>query len=248
MSDVVLLSVTVALVLGALVGWVLTELAWQIPRGLPVRTGRSANGAEQSVSWAGTPLLRVGAHREQVDPKGRVAVRSPALEVITSALFGAMVLCFGLSWTLPAYLTLAAASVLLAVVDLQYQRLPDVIVGPFAVTALALLTVAAVGEGTPEPLVRALIGAAILFICYLVLAVISPGGIGMGDVKLAGVLGLYLAYLGWRALILGAAGGFVIAGVVGIGLLATHRADRETMVPFGPAMLLAAMIAVIIYS
>ena len=82
----------------------------------------------------------------------------------------------------------------------------------------------------------------------VILALISPGGLGMGDVKLAGLLGLYLAYLGSRALLLGVAGGFVLAAVVGIELLATHRADRKTMVPFGPAMLLATLIAVIIYS
>lgn len=241
------LSVTVAFVLGALVGSVLTVLAWQVPRG-SVRSGRSADGAEQSGVRADLPLLRAGARRALTGRQGEVAVRSPALELITGGLFGAMTLCFGLTWTLPAYLILAAASALLAVVDLQHRRLPDVILGPFAVAALALLTVAALGQGTWEPLVRALTGAAILFVCYLMLALISPGGLGMGDVKMAGVLGLYLAYLGWRALILGAAGGFAIAAVVGIGLLATHRADRETMVPFGPAMLLAAMIAVIIYS
>ena len=238
----------VAMALGALVGSVLTELAWRIPRGRPMRSARSTNGAEMPGLWADTALFTIGARRNQQGRRGFVAVRSPVLELITGALFAAMALCFGLSWTLPAYLTLAAASVLLAVVDLQHHRLPDVIVGPFAAAALALLTVAAFGQGTWEPLVRALAGAAILLTCYLILALISPGGMGMGDVKLAGVLGLYLAYLSWRALILGAAGGFVIAAVVGIGLLATHRAGRETMVPFGPAMLLAAMTAVIIYS
>jgi len=239
-------SIIVAALLGALIGSVLTVLAWRVPRGLPVRAGLSAEGAEQSALWRDAPLLHIGAHDENRRWHGVVAVRPPVLELITGALFAVMVLRFGLSCTLPAYLTLAAASVLLSVVDLQHQRLPDVIVGPFAVAASALLAVAAFGEGTWEPLVRALAGGAILFAFYLILALITPGGLGMGDVKLAGVLGMYLAYLSWRTLILGAAGGFVIAAVVGVALLAARRASHQTLVPFGPAMLLAAMIAVIV--
>ncbi len=239
-------SIVVAALLGALIGSMLTVLAWRVPRGLPVRAGLSAEGAEQSALWRDAPLLHISA-RGNGQWQGVVAVRPPVLEVITGALFALTVLRFGLSWTLPAYLTLAAASVLLSVIDLQHQRLPDVIVGPFAVAASALLTVAAFGEGTWEPLVRALAGGAILFAFYLILALISPGGLGMGDVKLAGVLGMYLAYLSWRTLILGAAGGFVIAALVGIGLMAARRASRDSMVPFGPSMLLAAMGAVFIY-
>jgi leader peptidase (prepilin peptidase)/N-methyltransferase len=68
----------------------------------------------------------------------------------------------------------------------------------------------------------------------------------MGDVKLAGVLGWYLAYLSWRTLIYGAAGGFVISALVSVVLLATRRVDRRAHLPFGPSMLLAAVLAVIV--
>ena len=99
-------------------------------------------------------------------------------------------------------------------------------------------------RGTWESLLRALLGAAISFAVYLVLALISPSSLGMGDVKLAGVLGLYLGYLGWRTLILGAVGGFVIAALIGLVLLAMRRVTLRTQVPFGPPMLAAALVAV----
>jgi len=147
---------------------------------------------------------------------------------------------------LPAYLLLATTGVLLGVIDLQHQRLPNVIVAPFAVGSVLLLTLAALGSGAWESLARALVGGVALFVVYLVLALISPASLGMGDVKLAGVLGLLMAYLSWRALFYGAAGAFVISALIGIAILITRRGHRRTQLPFGPSMLLAALIAVLL--
>jgi leader peptidase (prepilin peptidase)/N-methyltransferase len=203
---------------------------------------------ELPATWVDVPVLRVrprersrrlGAAAQQHGPV--VAVRPPVLEVLTAGLFAVMVMQFGVSWTLPAYLTLAVFAVLLGVIDLQHLRLPNSIVGPFAVLTPILLAVAAVGQETWEPLLRAAIGGAALFVVYLILALISPSGLGMGDVKLAGVLGMYLAFVSWRTLIYGAAGGFVISALVSIILLATRRVDRRAHVPFGPSMLVAAV-------
>jgi leader peptidase (prepilin peptidase)/N-methyltransferase len=82
-------------------------------------------------------------------------------------------------------------------------------------------------------------------VLYLVLALISPASLGMGDVKLAGVLGLLMAYMSWRTLLYGATGAFVISAVIGIGILVTRRGNRRTQLPFGPSMLLAALVAIV---
>lgn len=243
-------SVVSAAVLGAVLGSVLSTIGWRVPGGLALPAGRptarAATGDGRG-SPAAAPAGHGGGRGET--PRWRAAgvVRRLVLGVVTGGLFAGMTLRFGVTWTLPAYLLLAAGAVLLAVVDLRLQRLPDAIVGPFAAGAVALLVVAAVGQGTAEPLVRALAGGAALFVVYLILAMISPGGLGMGDVKLAGVLGMYLAYLSWRAWILGAAGGFVVVALVGVGLMVAGRASRDTLVPFGPSMLLAAMAAVMLH-
>jgi leader peptidase (prepilin peptidase)/N-methyltransferase len=79
---------------------------------------------------------------------------------------------------------------------------------------------------------------------YLVLALIAPSGLGMGDVKLAGLLGLYLGWLGWGAVVLGAMAGFVVQAVVALLLLATRRIGLRGELPFGPAMLAGAALVI----
>jgi leader peptidase (prepilin peptidase)/N-methyltransferase len=86
---------------------------------------------------------------------------------------------------------------------------------------------------------RAAAGGAILFVIYLILAIISPGGMGMGDVKFAAPIGLYLGYLGWSQLLYGGLLGFILNGVVTVLVLRKNRAVRTSEVPHGPSMLAA---------
>ena len=175
---------------------------------------------------------------------GGVAVRPPAVELGTALLFGLAVLRFGLSWELPAFLFLAAAGVLLAVIDLQHHLLPNRVVVPSIGIGAGLLLIAALAEPDWNALLRAGLGAAVLFAVFLVLALISPRGLGMGDVKLAGLIGLYLGWLGWSAVFVGAVAGFVIQALLALVLLAGRRIGRRGELPFGPAMLLGAVVAI----
>jgi leader peptidase (prepilin peptidase)/N-methyltransferase len=84
-----------------------------------------------------------------------------------------------------------------------------------------------------------------LYVFYFVLAFIYPAGMGFGDVKLAGVLGLYLGWLGWAELVSGAFLGFLYGGVIGLGLMAVRRAGRKSKIPFGPFMLAGAYTAIL---
>ncbi|MDQ3465383.1 MAG: prepilin peptidase, partial [Actinomycetota bacterium] len=76
-------------------------------------------------------------------------------------------------------------------------------------------------------------------------ALISPEGFGFGDVKLGGLLGLYLGWLGWDFVILGVVAGFLIGTVIALVLMALRRASLRTPVPFGPALLAGALAAVV---
>jgi leader peptidase (prepilin peptidase)/N-methyltransferase len=193
-------------------------------RYVPAVSSGTAEGAPAAVALA--PPHAVG-----------VRVRSPIPAVATAALCGLAALRFGATWQLPAFLALAVAGVLLAVIDLEHRLLPNRIVGPAAAAGAALLTVAALAGGDGHALVRAGLGAAVLFLVYLVLALIAPSGLGMGDVKLAGVLGLYLGWLGWGAVVFGAVAGFVVQAMIALALLATRRISLRGELPFGPAML-----------
>ena len=145
---------------------------------------------------------------------------------------------------LVAFLALTAVSIALALIDLDTKRLPNVIVVPALLSGVVLLGAAALVRGDLTALAGAALGGAGLFALYLVLALVSRGGMGMGDVKLAAVLGLYLGFLGWGNLLVGAFAAFVFGGVFGLLLLLVRRAGRKSAIPFGPWMILGAWLGV----
>ena len=172
-----------------------------------------------------------------------ISVRYPLVEAGTAALFVALAARFGWSPELPAYLYLGAVAVALAAIDLDVMRLPDRIVLPSYGVALVLLVAAALAGGGLGAALRGLAAAAALYGFHVILAR-YPRGMGGGDVKLAPLLGFYLGFLGWSSVAVGVFAGFVLGALVGAGLLATRRAARGTRVPFGPAMLAGAFLAV----
>jgi len=144
-----------------------------------------------------------------------------------------------------AYLYLASVSVTLALIDLDTRTLPNRIVLPSYLVGFGLLGGAAVADGDAGLLLRGSLGLAILWVVYLVLALIYPGGMGFGDVKLAGLLGLFLGYLGWGELIVGGFAAFLLGGIYGVGLLLAKRASRKSGIPFGPWMLAGAWVGIL---
>ena len=149
-------------------------------------------------------------------------------------------------WSLlPAYLFLGAVGAALTLIDLDVHRLPDLLVLPSYPIALGLLLVPTVVTGHWDALLRALLAGLSLFVAYLVLALVSPGGggLGFGDVKLAGVLGLLLGWLGWSPVIVSAFAAFVAGGVTALLLLLVGRASRSSHIAFGPSMILGAWVA-----
>lgn len=234
--------------LGLLIGSFLNVVIWRLPRGESLsHPGSHCPGCGHAVrpydnvpvvSW----LLLRGRCR---DCGARISPRYPLVELLTGVLFGVMAWEFGATWELPAYLYLVAVGVALAFIDLDTRRLPNALTLPSYVVGLVLLAVPAVLDSRPDDLVRAVLGAAALFGFYFLLALIYPAGMGFGDVKLAGVLGLYLGFLGWDAVIVGGFAGFLIGAVVGVGLMVAGRARRRTAVPFGPSMLAGTLVGVL---
>jgi len=174
----------------------------------------------------------------------------PALAVgsVTAVLLGALAARVDpghLTLVLAAACWLAACAVPLACTDLAVQRLPDPLTGAaYAGTAVLLLAAAAVG-GPWSALVRALLGGLALAGFYLLLMVISPSGMSLGDVKLAASLGTLLAWFSWRLLLAGGFAGFLLGGVFAGALLVSRRAGRKQPIPFGPFMIAGAVLAVV---
>jgi leader peptidase (prepilin peptidase)/N-methyltransferase len=135
-------------------------------------------------------------------------------------------------------------TVVLVWIDADVHRLPDGIVLPAYPALLVLVALAAGGLGQWSSLWRALACMAALYAAYFVLAFISPSSLGFGDVKLAGLIGLVLGWLGVPHLLLGALAGFLVGGVVGLVLLVGRRVGLRSHIAFGPSMLVGAFVAI----
>ena len=148
------------------------------------------------------------------------------------------------AWELAALAWLALLAVPLGFIDAAVHRLPDPLTAAACVGALALLAVAALTGHQPGHIGRAAIGAAALACFYLALSVIRPGGMGLGDAKLAASVGAALGWTGWQALLTGTFAAFALAAIYGGVLLALHRATRTSPLPLGPFILIGALGAI----
>ena len=148
------------------------------------------------------------------------------------------------TWALVPFLGLVVVAVALSWIDLRERRLPNRIVLPAIAASVPLLLGAAVLDGDLARWLTALAGGAALFVLYLVLALVSPRGMGMGDVKLAALVGLFAGYLGWATLVVAAFAGFLVGGLAALVGIAAGMATRTTAIPFGPWMLVGLWLAV----
>ncbi len=250
--------VVVAGLYGLLIGSFLNVVVWRLPRGESlIRPASHCPNCDHPiraydnipvVSW----LVLRGKCRDCGNP---ISIRYPAIELGVGLFFAGIALWAvtgGLPSATPAafiialiaYLYLAAISVALAIIDLETRRLPNVLVLPAYLVGGVLLTAAALLNGDPWGLARAAIGAAALFTAYLLMALLSRGGMGFGDVKLAGVLGLFLAWLGWGQLAAGAFFPFLLGGLFSLVLVFARGAGRKSKIPFGPWMLIGAWVGI----
>lgn len=169
-----------------------------------------------------------------------------AAAVLTAAGFGALVLRFGLAPVLPALLAFAAAATVLTLVDLAEKRLPNAVIFPVLGVIAVLLVPATWAAGSWWPLLWALLGSLAMFAVYFVLALVSPSSMGMGDVKLALVIGLLLGWFGLNAWLIGLLAAFVVGGVIALVALALRRVTLRGSIPFGPSMLAGASVAILL--
>jgi leader peptidase (prepilin peptidase)/N-methyltransferase len=176
----------------------------------------------------------------------RFGITAWATALAGAATFAGLAWALGAGFGLVAFLLVAGYGLVLAPIDLACMRLPDPLVGTAFVATLAILTTGSILDGSYWPLARALTGAVAMFVGYLILALLPGAVLGFGDVKLAGVLGLVLGYLGWVQLVMGALLPLVINGPVALVLLLSGRVRRDSHLPLGPAMLVGAVLAAVL--
>jgi leader peptidase (prepilin peptidase)/N-methyltransferase len=214
----------VGLVGGALVPDLIARIPEPEPEPEPTAPGADAEEPKQLYAHvAARPGLR-----------WRTAVAG----AVAAGLLGGRV---GWDPALPFLLYLVPVCVALAVVDWHTRLLPTRLIAPSYVVVGALVALASLLSGDSGALVRALVGWLASFGFFFVLWFVHPRGLGYGDVRLSGLLGMALGWLGWAPLVLGVFGGFVL-GAVGGSLLSLTRVVRRRQHPFGPFMVLGALL------
>ncbi|MBI9115355.1 prepilin peptidase [Sanguibacter sp. YZGR15] len=233
--------------LGLAVGSFLNVVIWRVPRGESVVHPPSAcprcshpirsKDNVPVMSW----LLLRGRCRDCEAP---ISWRYPLVELTTGIVF-ALIALLGPDWTTPLYLYGAAIAIALTLIDIDVHRLPDRIVLPSYPVVLVLLVLASWGADDWPAMLRAVIGGAALLLAYFLMVLAYPAGMGLGDVKLAGIIGAYLAWAGWGQFAVGAFAAFILGGAYSVGLLLARKANRKSGVPFGPWMIAGALLGLL---
>jgi len=169
-----------------------------------------------------------------------------ALELATAAVLALLLGRFAGQPDVVAFAFLGALGVALAAIDITVQRLPDRLTLPAYPILIVLLTVAAIAGHDVAALGRALLGGLALAAAFLLLALLRPGQLGGGDIKLAGIAGMALGWLGWPALIAGALLGFVLSAVISLVLLGMRRVTLHSAICFGPFLLGGAFLVMLL--
>lgn len=176
-------------------------------------------------------------------PTGLLAARITA-PPLTALAFGGLAWRFGHQFDLLPYSVLAALGVALGLIDFIEQRLPSVLIYSGAALIGTLLATSAILHSRGPDFLRALAGMAVLAAFYLVLALVSGGGLGAGDVKLGGLLGLALGWLSWSAVLVATFLGWFAAAVVWLLLRVIRRRPRGSLLPMGPFLLVGALFTI----
>lgn len=172
----------------------------------------------------------------------KMRIRDPLLELGVGLSWAAVGGRLGLSWVLPAFVAYVTTLAILSAVDLDERRIPNKVLGPMSIAGALLLGTAALIQGRPAAIGQMALGAVGYAAPMLLLGLVAPGSMGMGDIKLAGYIGMHLGWFGLAQVLVGAFGAFLIGAVVGLTLIALRKKGRKDTVPFGPSMALGGIL------
>jgi leader peptidase (prepilin peptidase)/N-methyltransferase len=244
MEQFLVIALTAAF--GLAFGSFATVLEARIPNGPSIVSGGSVcpNCGVGIKPWHNIPVigyLVLGG--KCANCKAKISPKYPATEIITVLLFVASVLSYGLSFSALAMCAFAVVTMPLLLIDLRLQRLPNKLTYSLALTGLVVALAQYIATGDAGHLLAAILSGLIPFVAFFLLALFSGGGMGLGDVKLAGGLGLALGVTAWQSSFAAFVIAFLLGGVVAAALLVLRRAGRKHQIPFGPYLIAGAWIS-----
>ena len=233
------MDVAVIGVLGLLVGSFLNVVIYRLPRGESLNrpASRCPSCATPIKPYDNVPVVSWLLLRGRCRHCGAaISPRYPLVEALTGAVFVGVALTRGVNDDLAVWLPFAAMLIAVAGIDLDHRIIPNKILLPAAIWGLAA-TIAF----RPDNVDDALIAGAIAFGALLLAALAYPAGMGMGDVKLAGVMGIYLGSGVAPAMLVA----FLAGSIVGLAIIAREGRDaRKKGVPFGPFLALGGLVGI----
>lgn len=173
-------------------------------------------------------------------------VPEAAMWPLAAAFAGLMVWSFGIDWVLASTVPLAVLLAVITVIDLRELRIPNKLTRPGTVLAMPLVALSLLSDWSDLSLTRALLAGIALGAIYFVIFFIYPPGMGLGDVKLAPILGAQLGMFGWIPVVRAVLLAHLIAGPVALLLMIFGRAHKGTGFPFGPFLVVGTLIALVL--
>jgi len=241
------MMIIVSVILGLIIGSFLNVCIFRLPRNMSIIfPGSSCTTCQEPIQpWDNIPVISyIILHGKCRNCGEKISPRYPAVELLNGLLYAAVFVKFGAGWHLPMLFILVSAMLVITFIDLEFQIIPDVITLPGIVLALAAAQFVLLDPfsahstlGLVDSLIGCLSGGAVFYL----IALLSRGGMGGGDVKMMAMIG---AFMGWKGVFLTTLIGSVTGSLIGIGLMIFTGAGRKTKVPFGPFLALGALISI----
>jgi leader peptidase (prepilin peptidase)/N-methyltransferase len=240
------LAAIISLVFGLIIGSFLNVCIYRIPRELSIVSPASScpNCKTPIRAWDNIPvisyLILAGKCRKCGE---KISLRYPSVELLNGLMYAAVLYHFGFGWHLPLLFALVSSLIVITFIDLDFQIIPDVITLPGMIIGLA-----ASHFIMPDPFatysllgfVNSLIGLLAGGVTFYLIAILSRGGMGGGDVKMMAMVG---SFMGWKGVFLTTLVGSLTGSLIGIGLIIFKGKGRKTKIPFGPFLALGSLVA-----
>jgi leader peptidase (prepilin peptidase) / N-methyltransferase len=239
------LLIIIAVVYGLIIGSFLNAWAWRQARDERIASGRSAcpKCGHQIRAYDNIPVVSWLVLRGRCRDCGApISWRYPAGEALTAVVFGAIAAVDGLTWLLVPHLIFASTMILVSQVDLEIRIIPDAVILPAALIGLPLMIILGDGPWWEWPVAGAAAAGVLFLVSEAYYRLRHVEGLGMGDVKMAFCMGVYLGAAVIPALFLGFVGG----AVVGVLVVALRKGGGKTAIPFGPFLAAGAIIALLV--
>ena len=234
------MALLTAALFGLVIGSFLNVCIYRLPRDQSIVWPASrCTTCGREISWfENVPVLSYAILRGRCRTCGdRISLMYPLVEVVTAGVFVAVAAAFGLSWLLPIRLLFGCAMIVLLVIDLQHQILPNEITLPGIVVGLAASLIA--DPGWRDALIGALAGGGLLsLVAWGYERIRHQEGLGFGDVKMLAMIG---AFLGWKLMLLTLVGASLLGSLTAGVLMLAGRADSQSKLPLGTFLAIAAV-------